>query len=68
MYRYHIVAKRRLIKLEGSLENQVTTSQFFINLIKLAFLNALTITKDFTENAQFNKRRSIRSRTKLRNE
>ena len=48
--RYPFVAKRRLIKLEGLLQNQVTALQFFINLIKLAFLNALTITKDFTEN------------------
>jgi len=30
---------------KGLLQNQATASQFFINLIKLAFLNALTITK-----------------------
>ena len=45
--RYRFVTKRRLIKLEGLLLNQVTASQFFVNLIKLAFLDALTITKDF---------------------
>ena len=56
--RYRFVAKRQLIKPEGLLQNQVTTSQFFVNLIKLAFLNALTITKDFTENPEFNKRNS----------
>ena len=44
--RYHFV------KLEGLLQNQVTASQFFVNLIKLAFLNALTIMKDFNENAE----------------
>ena len=54
--RYHFVAKRWLIKLEGLVQNQVTASQFFVNLIKLAFLNALTILKDFTENPEFNKR------------
>ena len=54
--RYHFVAKRRLIKkLEGLLQNQVTASQFFI---KLAFLKALTIMKDSTDNTEFNKRRS----------
>ena len=56
--RYRFVAKRLLIKLEGLLQNQVTALQFFVNLIKLAFLNTLTITKDFTDNAEFNKRRS----------
>ena len=56
--RYHFVAKRRLIKLKCLPQNQVITSQFFINLIKLAFLKALTITKDFTENTEFNKCRS----------
>ena len=40
------------------LQNQVTASQFFVNLTKLAFLKALTITKDFTENTELNKRRS----------
>ena len=52
--RYRFVAKRQLIKLEGLLQNQVTTSQFFVN-----FLNALTIMKgfmkDFTEDPEFNK-------------
>ena len=56
--RYRFVAKRRLIKLEGLLKNQVTASQFFVNLLKLAFLNALTVTKDFTKNPEFNKHRS----------
>ena len=42
------IAKRRLIKqLEGLLQNQVTASYFFGNLIKLAFLEAHTFTKDF---------------------
>ena len=56
--RYSFVAKRQLIKLKGLLQNQATASQFFVHLIKLAFLNALTITKDFNENPEFNKRRS----------
>jgi len=56
--RYRFVAKQRLIKLEGLLQTQVTASQFFVNLIKLAFLEAVTITKDFTDNTEFNKRRS----------
>ena len=47
---YRFEAKRRLIKLEGLLQTQVTTSQFFVNLIKLDFLKALTITKYFTNN------------------
>ena len=33
-------------------------SQFFINLIKLAFLKAFTLMTNFTENTEFNKRRS----------
>ena len=53
--RYRFVAKRWLIKkLEGLLQNQVTTLQFFVNVIELAFLNALEITKDFTANTEFN--------------
>ena len=53
-----LVAKRRLIKLEGWLQNQVTALKFFVNLIKLAFLKALTIMRDFTDNTEFNKCRS----------
>ena len=53
--KYRFVAMWRLIKLEGLLQNQVTASQFFVSLIKLPFLNALTITKDFKENPEFNK-------------
>ena len=30
-WRYHFVAKRRLIKLEGLLQNQATASQLFVN-------------------------------------
>ena len=52
---YHFVAKQRLIKLECLLQNQVTTSQFFVNLIKLAFLKALTIAKYFTDKTELNK-------------
>ena len=43
----------RFVKLEGLLQNQVTASQSFVKLIKLAFLNAFTIMKDFNENAEF---------------
>ena len=43
--RYHFVEKLRPIKLKGLLQN-------------LVFLKALTITKDFTENAELNKCRS----------
>ena len=43
--RYRFVAKWRLIRLEGLLKNQVTALQF----LKLAFLKALTTTKDFTD-------------------
>ena len=56
--RYRFEAKQRLIKLEGLLQPQVTASQFFVNLMKLAFLKALTITKYFTDNTEFNKHRS----------
>ena len=49
--KYRFVAMWRLIKLEGLLQNQVTASQFFVNLIKLPF----TITKDLMENPEFNK-------------
>ena len=46
--RYRFVAKQRLIKLEGWLQNQVTASK-----LKLVFLKALTITRDFTDNTEF---------------
>ena len=40
---------------ESLLQNQVTASQFLVNLIKLPFLKALTFMKDFTDNTKFNK-------------
>ena len=56
-FRYRFEAKRQLIKLEGLLQTQVTASRFFVNLMKLAFLKALTITKYFTDNTEFKKRK-----------
>ena len=53
--RYCFVAKQRLVKLEGLLQNRATARNY---LLKLAFLKALTITEDLTDNTEFNKRRS----------
>ena len=53
-YEEFLKETNELNKLEDLLQNQVTTSQFFVSL--MAFLNALTVTKDFTENPEFNKR------------
>ena len=44
--------------LECLFQNQITALQFFVNLMKLAFLKALANTKDFIENTELNKRHS----------
>ena len=54
--RYHFVTKRQLIKLEGLLQTEPPHRNYL--LIKLAFLKALTIMEDLTDNTEFNKRRS----------
>ena len=45
-------AKWRLVKkLKRLLRNQVTALQFFARLIKLVFLKALPLMKNFTDNS-----------------
>jgi len=51
-------AWRAIIVLECLFQNQITALQFFVNLMKLAFLKALANTKDFIENTELNKRHS----------